>query len=142
MELGLRVEYDTHKFGAAEIATVVARFERVLEAMTADADQLVSAIGALTEDEQRHLDRWANRAVLTRPTPALPTIIEMFTAQVARIPDEIAVTCGAATWSYRELDQASNRLARQLVARGAGPDATSHCCCRVPGKRSLPSWRC
>ena len=48
MELGLRVEYDTHKFGAAEIATVVARFERLLEAMTADADQLVSAIGALT----------------------------------------------------------------------------------------------
>ncbi|HNM86921.1 MAG TPA: amino acid adenylation domain-containing protein, partial [Mycobacterium sp.] len=121
VELGLRVEYDTHKFGAAEIATVVARFERVLEAMTADADQLLSAIGALTADEQRHLDRWANRAVLTRPTPALPTIIEMFTAQVARIPDEIAVTCGAATWSYRELDQASNRLARQLVARGAGP---------------------
>ena len=28
VELGLRVEYDTHKFGAAEIATVVARFER------------------------------------------------------------------------------------------------------------------
>ena len=110
--------------------------------MTADADQLLSAIGALTADEQRHLDRWANRAVLTRPTPALPTIIEMFTAQVARIPDEIAVTCGAATWSYRELDRASNRLARQLVARGASRDTTSHCCCRVPGKRSLPSWRC
>ena len=120
-ELGLRVEYDTHKFGPAEIATVVARFEQVVEAMTTDAEQPLARIGALTEGEQYQIDQWANRTALTRPAPALPTITEMFAAQVARIPDEIAVTCGTATWSYRELDRASNRLARLLVARGAGP---------------------
>ena len=60
----------------------------------------------------------------------------MFAAQVARIPDEIAVTfCGPPRGPIGELDQASNRLARQLVAAAArARDATSHCCCRVPAQ--------
>ncbi len=41
-ELGLRVEYDTEVFDTASIAALIKRFERVLEAMTADPGRRVA----------------------------------------------------------------------------------------------------
>ncbi|WP_156737924.1 non-ribosomal peptide synthetase, partial [Mycobacterium scrofulaceum] len=47
----------------------------------------------------------------------------LFAAQVARAPDAVAVTFQGRSVSYRELDEAANRLAHALIARGAGPGA-------------------
>jgi non-ribosomal peptide synthetase-like protein len=46
---------------------------------------------------------------------------ELFEAQVDRAPDDPALLCGEETLSYRELEARSNRLARALRDRGAGP---------------------
>ncbi len=45
----------------------------------------------------------------------------LFDAQVARHPDAVAVSLGASSLTYRELDAAANRLAHLLVERGVGP---------------------
>ncbi|ORA84911.1 hypothetical protein BST31_25765, partial [Mycobacterium marseillense] len=46
-----------------------------------------------------------------------------FAAQVARTPDAVAVTFGDVSMTYRELDEAANRLAHVLAGRGVGPGA-------------------
>ena len=46
-ELGLRVEYDTEVFDTASIEALIERFERVLEAMTADPGRRVASIDVL-----------------------------------------------------------------------------------------------
>ena len=46
-----------------------------------------------------------------------------FAAVAARIPDSPAVTWADGTLSYRELDDAANRLANALVARGVGAES-------------------
>ena len=63
-------------------------------------------------------NRWNDTAWAV---PAL-TLPDLFTAQVARTPDAVAVTSGAASWTYAELDARSNRLARSLIGAGAGPE--------------------
>ena len=45
----------------------------------------------------------------------------LFDAQVARTPEAVAVTFEGRSWTYRELEGASNRLAHLLVGQGAGP---------------------
>ncbi|MCC9185003.1 amino acid adenylation domain-containing protein [Mycolicibacterium mageritense] len=51
-------------------------------------------------------------------TPSIPAA---FADQVARDPQAVALSCDGRSWTYRELDEASNRLAHLLTSRGAGP---------------------
>ncbi|MET7704673.1 amino acid adenylation domain-containing protein [Micromonospora sp. NPDC005413] len=57
-----------------------------------------------------------------RPAAGGPTDVDclhrMVAAQAARTPEAEAVRHGDRAWSYRELDEAANRLARALLARG------------------------
>ncbi len=122
-ELGLRIEYDTDLFDAAAIETLAERFERVLTAMTAEPSRRLSSVDLLDAVERAHLDRIGNRATLTE-SAAATTIPESFAAQVRRTPDAMAVTFGSVSMSYRELDEASNRLAHVLAGHGAGPGRT------------------
>ncbi|WP_156745420.1 non-ribosomal peptide synthetase, partial [Mycobacterium sp. 1165178.9] len=120
-QLGLRIEYDTDLFTPATIEALITRFERVLVAMTTTPEQPLSTIDLLGQAEHRHLAQLGNRAVLTQPTLTPVSIPALFTAQVARTPEALAVTYEGRSMNYRELDQASNRLAHLLTGQGVGP---------------------
>ncbi|WEV27776.1 non-ribosomal peptide synthetase [Streptomyces sp. 71268] len=60
-----------------------------------------------------------NDTVRTGLAATLPHLVE---AQARRTPDHPAVVHDRTTLSYRELNERANRLARVLVARGAGPE--------------------
>ena len=120
-ELELSVQFDTDVFNAADIETLIERFKRVLAAMTANPTQRLSAMDVLDEGEQARLDRWGNRAVLAQPEPTSVSIPALFAAQVAHAPDAVAISCGERSWTYREVDDAANRLAHMLTGHGVGP---------------------
>ncbi|MDO3300311.1 Probable peptide synthetase NRP [Mycobacteroides abscessus subsp. massiliense] len=120
-ELGIRVEYDTDKFGLDDIQAVFERFERVLVSMVSDAGQRLSSLDVLQTDEHKQLDGWGNRKVLVRgPEPVL-SIPEAFAEQVDRAPEAVALTFEGRSTTYGELDEAANRLANLLSVYGAAP---------------------
>jgi non-ribosomal peptide synthetase component F len=45
----------------------------------------------------------------------------LFAARVAQTPGAVALVSGEGSWTYREVEQAANRLARVLAGRGVGP---------------------
>jgi amino acid adenylation domain-containing protein/non-ribosomal peptide synthase protein (TIGR01720 family) len=116
--IGGFVEFRTDVFDAAGIEVLIDRLQRVLMAMTADPAIRLSSLDVLDESEHDQLDQWGNRAVLTEPVGAPVSIPEAFAAQVARAPDAVAVTSGEQSWTYREIDEASNRLAHLLIGQG------------------------
>ncbi len=118
-ELGLRVEFDSEVFDVGDIEALVARFERVLVAMTADPGRRLSSMDVLDAAERDRLDGWGNRAVLSRPvtTGSIPAV---FAAQAARTPEAVAVSFAGHSMTYRELDEESSRWAQLLAGRGVG----------------------
>ncbi len=89
--------------------------------MTTDAGRRLLSIDVLDADDHDLLAEWGNRAVLTESASAPVSIPVLFAAQVDRAPDAVALVGGERSWTYRELDEASSRLAHLLAARGARP---------------------
>ena len=89
--------------------------------MTADPTRRLSSVDVLDAGEHARLDEVGNRAVLTQPAPRAVSIPVVFAAQVARAPEAVAMTCEGRSMTYRELEEAANRLAHLLAGQGAGP---------------------
>ncbi|MFF7177670.1 amino acid adenylation domain-containing protein [Streptomyces sp. NPDC008121] len=112
-------------FDAEAATTILGRFTTVLERL-AETLAAPDAAGARTVGVDLLLP--AERAALTaewadsrEPVPD-ETIADMLTAQVARTPDAVALVFGERALTYAELDAHINRIARLLLARGAGPE--------------------
>ncbi|WP_415822860.1 amino acid adenylation domain-containing protein, partial [Mycobacterium senriense] len=119
--IGGTVEFRTDVFDTQSIETLIERFQRVLAALTADPSRRLSSVDVLDTDEHAHLDEIGNRAVLARTASTAASIPAVFAAEVTRAPEALAVTFEDHSMSYRELDEASNRLAHLLAGLGAGP---------------------
>ncbi|OBA84205.1 hypothetical protein A9W99_05220 [Mycobacterium sp. 1164966.3] len=118
--IGGAVEFRTDVFDTASIHRLIERFERVLVALTAEPTRALSSVDLLDAAEHARLAAIGNQAVLTRPAAAPVSVPVLFASQVARTPDAVAVVCGEVSWSYRELDEQSNRLAHLLAGCGVG----------------------
>nr|WP_324677960.1 non-ribosomal peptide synthetase [Mycobacterium sp. 663a-19] len=104
-----------------DLPDLAKRLEQVFVAMAADPARRLSSMDLPDEVEQARLAEWGNRAVLTEPAAPALSIPAVFAAQVSRDPEAVALVCGQRSWTYRELDEATNRLAHLLVGQGAGP---------------------
>ncbi|MBN6042357.1 non-ribosomal peptide synthetase, partial [Amycolatopsis sp. 195334CR] len=111
-------EFTTDVFDRSTVESLLARLERLLTAVAADPDRRTGAIDLLDAAERRQWAEFSDGG----PAPAAVTVPEVFAEWAARTPDAVALVRGDESWSYAELDAASNRLAHHLIARGAGPE--------------------
>ncbi|WP_199896931.1 condensation domain-containing protein, partial [Streptomyces niger] len=121
-EGGLRAvaEYSAELFDAPTIARFGEHLNTLLAAAVAAPGRPVSALPLLTEGERERLVReWG---VTEGTAPWEGTIHERVARQAALTPDAPAVSYAGATLTYRELDEAANRLAHHLLSHGAGPE--------------------
>src|SRR5205807_2343430 len=109
-ELGLHIEFDGAVFDEASIEALIGRLRRVLVAMAADPGRALSSVDVVDGAEHSRLDEIGNRAVLAQSV-AGASVPVLFGNQVVRTPDAVAVVCEGRSMTYRELDEAANRLA-------------------------------
>ena len=119
--IGGTVEFRTDVFDAASIEVLIGRLARVLVALTANPGRQLSSVDVLGAGERARLDELGNRAALTEPSSAPVSVPVLFAAQVARAPEAVALVWQGESVTYRQLDEASNRLAHRLVGQGVGP---------------------
>ncbi|WP_322756044.1 non-ribosomal peptide synthetase, partial [Frankia sp. Cas3] len=107
-------------FDQESVNRIAECWTRIVEIMVADPSIRLSAVDALGADERhRVLTEWNDTAADVPST----TVPELFSAQVARTPDAVAVVCEDIELSYAEVNARSDRLARYLTARGVGPES-------------------
>ncbi|MFB7270063.1 amino acid adenylation domain-containing protein [Streptomyces sp. NPDC056244] len=98
---------------------LLARFALLLDGLTAGPEAPVGGLDALLPAERQALER--ENTATREPVPD-ETVADLLAAQAARTPDATALVFGTRTLTYAELDARCDRLARLLIARGAGPE--------------------
>ncbi|WP_051472173.1 non-ribosomal peptide synthetase [Patulibacter minatonensis] len=118
--LRLALQHRTAAMGADEAAATVRRVLRTAEDLLADPDAPLAAVDVTAAAERSALERtWEASA---REESVL-TVAELLEQQVRATPDAAAlVSVSGERWSYAELNDRTNRLARLMLARGAGPE--------------------
>uniref|UniRef100_UPI0035711F9B amino acid adenylation domain-containing protein n=1 Tax=Streptomyces longispororuber TaxID=68230 RepID=UPI0035711F9B len=114
-----RLEYATDLFDRSTAEALAARFTRLVRQVTAEPRVRLRAVDVLVPRERERLLRAFNATDVRTPDLTVPAL---FARRVAAAPDAVAVVCGDASLTYRELDARAGRLAYELVRRGAGPD--------------------
>ncbi|MEV5736989.1 non-ribosomal peptide synthase/polyketide synthase [Streptomyces sp. NPDC052292] len=117
--LAVNLDYDPAAFDAGTVEGLGESLRTLLAGMADAPDRSLAELPLLDAAE--------GRALLARfggPTAEAPygTLPEAFRRQAERTPDAPAVRHDGACLTYRELDARSNRLARLLIAAGAGPE--------------------
>ena len=112
------IEYATDLFNATTIEALAQRLTNLLDILTANPNQPVSAVSVLLNSERQQLQSW-NDTTIEVPATTLP---ELFAAQVAATPDAVAVIFGDIELTYAELDARANRLAHWLIDQGVAPE--------------------
>ena len=110
--------YDARLFDATTVERLRRQFCALLEAVAADPDRPIGAIGLMPSAERHQvLAEWNDT---DRGDPLAETVQKLWEARVAEHPDAPAVTWRGRTRSYGEVDRRANRLAWRLVGRGVG----------------------
>jgi amino acid adenylation domain-containing protein len=119
---GLDVEcnYTTDLFTGETVRRWLEHYATLLDAIVHAPSTTIAALPLLRPEERRLIvDTWNPSP---QATPRERLVHSFFERNAILSPDAIAVEAGGTSVTYRELDVRANRLARHLVALGAGPD--------------------
>jgi amino acid adenylation domain-containing protein/non-ribosomal peptide synthase protein (TIGR01720 family) len=114
------LEYSTDLYHADTIRRMLVHFENLLEALVERPDIPISEIQILTAEEiHQQVVAW-NETYFEYPRHLCAH--QLFEAQAALTPHEVAVAQGNEQLSFAELEEQANQLAHRLQRLGVGPD--------------------
>ncbi|TAE52225.1 MAG: non-ribosomal peptide synthetase, partial [Nostocales cyanobacterium] len=113
-------EYNTDLFDSSTIERMTGHLTTLLTAIVENPTAEINQLPILTEPEkQTLLINWNN----TETTYSEKTVTQLFTEQVAKTPDAIAVVSENQQITYSELNKKANKLAHHLTSLGVGTDS-------------------
>ncbi|MEV5832763.1 amino acid adenylation domain-containing protein [Nocardia sp. NPDC052112] len=113
-------EANPRLYAESEVAAHHSRFlDFLTRFLAAEPDARADGLIAITDAEHERVVHTWNA---TETAPQQGTLPGLFADRAMICPDAVALEFGDETMTYRELDERANRLARLLVARGAGPE--------------------
>ena len=115
-DLLLNCDYNTNLIDRSTLERWLVSYAAILRGITADASREVEDLDLLEETERSLvLDEWNRTAVDFGPFEPVYRTIER---QAAHTPNRVAAICDGVEWTYRQLNEYSNRLARHLRRQG------------------------
>jgi len=121
--LSAHAEYATELFDEVRVERLIAHFRMLIDAMVKDRKQRLSELPMLTASERAFYG--STQSPLTTTAQSIP---ELFETTADRKPGAVAVTADDSTLTYRQLDDAANRLARWLRSIGIEAGAAVGLC--------------
>ncbi|HYF82321.1 MAG TPA: amino acid adenylation domain-containing protein [Clostridia bacterium] len=120
-KISLSIEYCTKLFHKDTIERMAGHLKKILSKTIENIDIALCEIDILTGEEKQKLLHEFNNTYAEYLGDK--TVHELFEAQAAKTPDNIAVVYGDKQLSYGALNEKANQLASVLRAKGVGPDS-------------------
>ncbi|MFU2337632.1 amino acid adenylation domain-containing protein [Streptomyces albidoflavus] len=124
--LRLRLDYNTDLHDESTARRMLTHLTTLLHEAVHAPRQPVAELPLLDADEHELVLRTWNRT--EEDFPADLGIHQLVEAQTERTPDALAVSCGGASVTYRELNERANQLAHHLRDRGVGTESRVAIC--------------
>ncbi len=118
-ELLLKLSFDSARLAQSTIDAMLEQLDTILTALPEYAQRPIGDVPVLSKSEERLLLETWNAT--SRPFDSA-CMHELFERQAARTPQAMAVAFRDREITYDELNRGANRVARQLIAHGVGPD--------------------
>ena len=119
-------EHSTDLFDSATVARMAGHLEVLVAGVVAAPGARIADLPLLSLEERAQLMLWNE---LTRHEPPESGLLhELFFAQAERSPEAVAVIDGVERFTYAELHDAVQALAREMRALGVGPEVAVGVC--------------
>ncbi|MGW8444292.1 amino acid adenylation domain-containing protein [Paenibacillus sp. S33] len=112
----VNVSYNPDVYSQDYILRLTAHLEHILIQMMNEPDLEIHKVGIMTEEEKEKQCIEFNRT--NENELASATVQKLFEQQAKAVPEKVAVTYENVAFTYRELNERSNRLARTLRTNG------------------------
>lgn len=111
--LDFKICYNRNIYDRSMVERLMGHFKNLLSALTARPETLISEAAYLSESESDILLNVFNSTSSAYPRDQ--TVVDLFVAQAARTPDQIALAFEGRELTYRELNSLSSQFAQYLL---------------------------
>ncbi|WP_429841912.1 edeine biosynthesis hybrid PKS-NRPS EdeI [Brevibacillus sp. FIR094] len=114
------IEYSNKLFSKETITSMSTHFQKILEQMVEDPEQLIGKMSMLAAEERLLLiEQWNDTSL---EYSREKTVVQLFEEVAATQPNALAVTCGDVRVTYAELNKRANQVARLIKQHGVTAD--------------------
>ncbi len=130
--LSLHCDYNTDLIDESTLRRWMESYATILHGISQDASQTVAEVNILSASERKLvIEDWNQTEVDFGPHASVYRLIEQ---QAAATPGRVALQCSGSEWTYQQLNEYSNRMARHLRRNGIQGGSLVGICL----ERSLP----
>ncbi|OBJ00378.1 non-ribosomal peptide synthetase [Mycobacterium sp. 1465703.0] len=115
----VEAEYLVEVLDQQLVEQLLRHYAALLDSVLSNPDAKLSACSLMREDEAEWLRAVSTGEEFVTPASTLP---ELVGRRAALTPDAVAVVYEGRAYTYREIDQESNRLAHWLIEQGIGTE--------------------
>ncbi|WP_211234359.1 non-ribosomal peptide synthase/polyketide synthase, partial [Paenibacillus taiwanensis] len=119
-ELSFRFDYNANVFRQADMERLMGHLMHTLEQIATNPHILIADLELTTDSEKLEIIDTFNATITDYPRHT--ALHRLFEEQVQQVPDAVAVSFNNCDWTYRELNERANRLARTLKSQGVTTD--------------------
>ncbi|ODG96163.1 non-ribosomal peptide synthetase [Nostoc sp. KVJ20] len=105
-------EYATDLFEVQTIQRMAGHFAVLLQGIVDNPQQPIDTLPLMTEEESQQLQNWNQTQT---DYPLNQTLVDLFEAQVAKNPNNLALVLESQSLTYQQLNQKANQLAHYII---------------------------
>ncbi|KAA6451957.1 non-ribosomal peptide synthetase/type I polyketide synthase [Bacillus swezeyi] len=119
-QLEMHFDYNPKLFEQETIEQIAGHYTRILDSLVMEPEKSLSSVPMLSDTERHQLLMEFNDT--KTPFPHDETVCQWFEKQAEQRPDHEAVIFGNERYTYRQLNERANQLARTLRTKGVQAD--------------------